>query len=151
AVRQPSDIPSGNANLGPLADNGGSTFTHALLPGSQAIDTGDDAVCAAAPVNGVDQRGVHRPQGAHCDTGAFEAATQSSGNLIFMSATSSGKAGNVKFRDEDIVAYDPATDSWLMVFDGSDVGVTKDVDAFSFQSDGSLLLSFNAPTDVPGL
>ncbi len=150
-VRQPSDIPSGNANLGPLADNGGPTLTHALLAGSQAIDAGDDAVCAATPVSGVDQRGVTRPQGVHCDIGAYEAVAQAAGNVIFVSATSSGKAGGVKFRDEDILAYDPTTDSWLMIFDGSDVGVTKDVDAFNFRPDGSLLLSFNGATTVPGL
>jgi chitodextrinase len=54
--------------LGPLADNGGATPTMALLPGSAAIDAGDDAVCPAT-----DQRGVTRPQGAHCDIGAYEA------------------------------------------------------------------------------
>ena len=55
--------------LGPLRDNGGPTLTHALLPGSPAIDSGDDAACPAT-----DQRGVARPQGAHCDIGAFEFA-----------------------------------------------------------------------------
>lgn len=66
--------------LAPLADNGGPTWTHALLPGSLAIDAGDDAVCAATPVNGLDQRGRPRPQDgngdsiAACDVGAFEAA-----------------------------------------------------------------------------
>jgi CSLREA domain-containing protein len=58
--------------LGPLANNGGSTQTFALLAGSPAIDAGNDGICAAAPVNNLDQRGVHRPQGAHCDIGAFE-------------------------------------------------------------------------------
>jgi CSLREA domain-containing protein len=61
-------------NLGALTDNGGPTQTLALLPGSAAIDAGDDAVCA--DINGpnnLDQRGVTRPQGAHCDIGAFEA------------------------------------------------------------------------------
>ncbi|HET6632281.1 MAG TPA: choice-of-anchor Q domain-containing protein [Rhodanobacteraceae bacterium] len=55
-----------------LADNGGTTPT--LLPdaGSSAIDAGDDSVCASLPVGGVDQRGVVRPQGAHCDIGAVE-------------------------------------------------------------------------------
>jgi beta-glucanase (GH16 family) len=53
--------------LGPLADNGGPTQTHALLDGSPAIDAGDDAACPAD-----DQRGVARPQGAHCDIGAYE-------------------------------------------------------------------------------
>ena len=53
--------------LGPLADNGGSTQTFALLSGSPAIDAGDDASCKAS-----DQRGVTRPQGAACDIGAYE-------------------------------------------------------------------------------
>jgi hypothetical protein len=43
-----------------------------LLAGSPAIDAGDDATCAAAPVNNFDQRGISRPQGAACDIGAFE-------------------------------------------------------------------------------
>jgi hypothetical protein len=54
--------------LAPLADNGGPTKTHALVPGSPAIDV--------APVDGDcpadDQRGVARPQGGGCDIGAFE-------------------------------------------------------------------------------
>ena len=55
--------------LGPLADNGGFTQTHALLPGSSAIDKGnsDPAVCP-----GTDQRGYTRPIGAGCDIGAYE-------------------------------------------------------------------------------
>ena len=53
--------------LGPLANNGGNTLTIALLAGSAAIDAGNDAVCP-----GTDQRGVARPQGKHCDVGAYE-------------------------------------------------------------------------------
>ena len=53
--------------LGPLADNGGLTPTHALLAGSPAID-------AAGACTGTDQRGVPRPQGEACDIGAFEFA-----------------------------------------------------------------------------
>lgn len=58
--------------LSPLADNGGSTLTHALPSGSPAIDAGVNAVCAASPVNNLDQRGETRPVGARCDIGAFE-------------------------------------------------------------------------------
>ena len=35
--------------LGPLADNGGSTFTHALKGGSPAIDAGNPSVCGTMP------------------------------------------------------------------------------------------------------
>jgi len=64
----------GDPKLGALADNGGPTQTLALLPGSPAIHAGDDATCAAAPVNNLDQRGVARPGGLHCDIGAYELA-----------------------------------------------------------------------------
>ncbi len=69
---QPSDHPNTDPLLGPLADNGGPTWTHALLPTSPAIDVADNATCAAPPVSGVDQRGVIRPQGLVCDIGAYE-------------------------------------------------------------------------------
>jgi hypothetical protein len=55
--------------LGPLQDNGGPTFTHALLPGSPAIDAGDNT---DAPQ--WDQRGpgFRRIVGGDIDIGAFE-------------------------------------------------------------------------------
>jgi CSLREA domain-containing protein len=53
--------------IGPLANNGGPTRTHALLAGSPAIDAASSADCPA-----VDQRGVVRPQGAGCDIGSYE-------------------------------------------------------------------------------
>ncbi|MBX3012695.1 MAG: CSLREA domain-containing protein [Caldilineaceae bacterium] len=59
--------------VGALAQHGGQTPTLALLEGSPAINGGDNGICAAAPVNGLDQRGVFRPQGASCDLGAYEA------------------------------------------------------------------------------
>lgn len=57
------------ANLGPLQDNGGPTFTHALLQGSLAVDGGTSD---GAPVT--DQRGIARPR-ARCDIGAFQLTT----------------------------------------------------------------------------
>ena len=53
--------------LGPLADNGGPTRTHALLLGSPAIDAASTPDCPTT-----DQRGVLRPQGAACDIGSYE-------------------------------------------------------------------------------
>ncbi len=71
-----------NPLLAPLADNGGPTETHALLPGSPAIDAGDPT--SVAGVGGVpefDQRGAPfaRVVGAAIDIGAFEVSI---GDLI---------------------------------------------------------------------
>jgi len=59
--------------LGPLTNNGGPTQTLALLPGSPAIDSGNNGTCETT-----DQRGQSRPYdgdkngSAICDMGAFE-------------------------------------------------------------------------------
>jgi hypothetical protein len=69
---------SGDPQLGPLASNGGPTQTHALLPGSIAVDAGNPATCSNAPISGRDQRSQVRPSdGDHdgsavCDIGAYE-------------------------------------------------------------------------------
>jgi hypothetical protein len=57
-----------------LTYNGGPTQTIALQPGSPAINNGNDAVCAAGPVGGFDQRGFARPGTGHlhCSIGALE-------------------------------------------------------------------------------
>ena len=57
-----------DAKLGPLRDNGGPTYTHALLAGSPALDVGATSL-------DVDQRGFVRPQGSADDIGAYEAGT----------------------------------------------------------------------------
>ncbi len=53
--------------LDALADNGGTSKTHALQDGSPAIDAGNNATCDAK-----DQRAAPRPNGLICDMGAFE-------------------------------------------------------------------------------
>jgi hypothetical protein len=58
-------------NLDDLGFNGGLSPTFALLPGSNAIDSGDNTICSSKNVGGVDQRGFPRNDGA-CDIGAFE-------------------------------------------------------------------------------
>jgi len=54
-----------------LKDNNGSTQTHALLPGSVAIDRIPPSDCRIKDIS-TDQRGVRRPQGVGCDIGAYE-------------------------------------------------------------------------------
>ncbi|MHA2649382.1 MAG: choice-of-anchor Q domain-containing protein, partial [bacterium JZ-2024 1] len=68
------DLQNANPNLGPLANNGGPTQTHALNTGSPAIDVVPTANCTDAQGNPLttDQRGEPRPYGPACDIGAFE-------------------------------------------------------------------------------
>ena len=83
-----------------LADNGGSTLSMDLLPGSSAVDGGDPAGCkdlSGNAVLAVDQRGAKRPVDGNgdgtvrCDIGAVEhgpmalpSATPSSKRRIFL-------------------------------------------------------------------
>lgn len=68
--------------LGPLQDNGGATFTHALPEASPAIDTGNPVKTGSGgnACLKTDQRNVTRPQDGNgdgvsrCDIGAYEAA-----------------------------------------------------------------------------
>ena len=66
------DITNTNPLLGPLADNGGSTWTHALLPASPAIGRIPFGVNGCGTTVTTDQRGVTRPQGPACDVGSYE-------------------------------------------------------------------------------
>jgi hypothetical protein len=67
----PGDQINTDPILGPLQDNGGPAFTHALLPGSPAIDAGDPNF---TPPPFYDQRGPDfwRVRNGRIDVGAFE-------------------------------------------------------------------------------
>ncbi|MBN2554772.1 MAG: CSLREA domain-containing protein [Anaerolineales bacterium] len=67
---EPSDLPMTNPLLLPLAMNGATTQTHALDPGSPAVDSGTPDMCTSN-----DQRYIPRPGGMRCDRGAFELET----------------------------------------------------------------------------
>jgi len=60
--------------LGLLQNNGGPTFTHALLSNSPAIDAGSPNGCTdnLGSLITTDQRGTIRPRGVSCDIGAYE-------------------------------------------------------------------------------
>jgi hypothetical protein len=70
---EPGDQVGANPMLGPLANNGGTTFTHVLLTGSPAINLGDPAaVPGSGGVPQFDQRGNQRILVGRIDIGAVE-------------------------------------------------------------------------------
>lgn len=119
-----SDQINTNPMLGPLANNGGATFTHGLLRGSPAIDKGKrDAITTLALTT--DQRGQPRPfdfpsianapGGDGSDIGAFEATQPLLG--IMASRTNvvlSWLVAGPGFRLE-LVTNLPASTNWTFV------------------------------------
>jgi len=88
-LTNPTDMIDTDPMLGPLRNNGGLTFTRALLPGSPAIDQGKNF--SGSPF---DQRGhrfvrtfdnpfiLNAPGGDSTDIGAFEMQTSSSKQAV---------------------------------------------------------------------
>jgi len=121
----PGDQTNTDPLLGPLQNNGGPTFTHELLSGSPAIDTGDPGF---TPPPFFDQRGsgFNRVVNGRVDIGSFEVQTQTvaihveaSGRkvqgintvrLTWTGATSSNVDVN---RDGIVIAIVPNTGSYI--------------------------------------
>ncbi len=75
-----------------------------------------------------------------------------SGDIIWLSLSANATLGTLgTVNDEDIVALNPATGVYSWVFDGSDVGITTDIDAFDVLPNGHILMSFDANTSVSGV
>ncbi|MEZ4869434.1 MAG: Ig-like domain-containing protein [Caldilineaceae bacterium] len=73
------------------------------------------------------------------------------GNVLYVSSTTNGNVG-FAFNDEDILRFDPSTNSWSLFFDGSDVGMTTsgaDINAFDILDDGTLLINVLGTSTLP--
>ena len=72
--------------------------------------------------------------------------------LLYISPNhNNGVVGGVAYMDEDIVVNVLGTSDWAMYFDGSDVGITKNLTDFTFTPDGCMLMTFNGNQNVPGV
>ncbi|MCG8324124.1 MAG: VCBS repeat-containing protein, partial [Thiotrichales bacterium] len=114
--------------LGELANHGGLTQTHALLPGSQAINAGDNSQALDATGGSLvqDQRGFPRDLTANnpTDIGAFELSQHVAGDVdespvvIAQSADFNGDSR------PDQLHYDPSTSSLNVVLGADDTPTT---------------------------
>jgi streptogramin lyase len=90
---------------------------------------------------------------AHNDGKVYEVSPPPpppAGNEIYVSfLLSGGSVGGVSFNDEDILRFRETTGTWDLYFDGGDVGVGDDIDAFHIDDDGSILLSLSKAYTLP--
>ena len=71
-------------------------------------------------------------------------------SLVYKSPSTLGNLTGIA--DDDIVRYDPTTNEFSMVFDGSDLGLgNTDISAFHFMDSDTILLSFNNNFNLPGV
>jgi CSLREA domain-containing protein len=110
-----SDILNRPAFLAPLANNGGATQTHALLPNSPAINAGQNCVVTATCVEAnpptpltTDQRGAGFPRqvAGTVDIGAFEST--------FTAVTSSAPFDFDGDGRTDFAVFRPSTGTWFL-------------------------------------
>ena len=120
--------------LGPLQDNGGPTLTHALLPGSPAINAG-------SPLNfpPTDQRGFPRFQdgdgnGSTADIGAFEVR----------------EPGHVTFIVKSLADSGPGTLRNAVTFAQAGDTITFDAQGIILLTSGKLAISNNVQIIGPG-
>ncbi|MCI0400316.1 MAG: hypothetical protein L0Z68_03310, partial [Gammaproteobacteria bacterium] len=68
---------------------------------------------------------------------------------FYVTSSSGDTVSGISFKDEDILAYDVPTGGWSMHFDGSDVGLSGNVDDFHINADGTILLSMTSAVTIP--
>jgi hypothetical protein len=118
-----------NPMLGALQDNGGPTQTMALLPGSPAIDAGDNSLIPSGVTS--DQRGNPRIVNATVDIGSFEAQQEITATTVAGSTSTSVFGQSVTFT----ATVTPPAGSAVPVASGS----------IQFQVDGN---NFGAPVTL---
>ncbi len=108
-----TDIYGSPATLGPLADNGGITFTHRPLDDSVVLDVVPPNVCDVT----TDQRGIRRHEGFGCEIGALESPA------VAPSIVYADKGGAVVYGREKSAFQILANDPSIGTDDG--VGITS--------------------------
>ena len=112
--------------LGPLSQNGGPTPTHALLPGSPAIDAADPSGCSNETESArltFDQRLAKRPASG-CDMGAYEVVPEANLDVSLRAAPSPAWVGARLTYTLVMTNAGPVTSSAPVLADSLPVSVT---------------------------
>ncbi len=141
---QTGNIYGQDPRLAPLADNGGATFTHALMTGSPAIDAADPANFPP-----IDQRGLARPADGDAngsripDIGAFEHSAAPPYRPFDFDGD--GRA--------DVSVYRPTDGTWYLLrsthgFTGVRFGISTDkIVPADYDGDGRTDVAVYRPSD----
>lgn len=70
---------------------------------------------------------------------------------LYLSSSQNGHVGDLNFTKNDVLVHNPALNSWAMYFDGSDVGITRNVDCIEVNWTGDIYMSLQDAQIVPGL
>ena len=150
-------VASLNANLAPgfgqtvqgkftprrlVAESDGTLHLSGETRGAVTFGVGDQTIAIPAPTGTTGMAVAHfHPNGAPVST-----------KLLYVSSTGSGKVGGIAFDHKDMLAFDPATNKWSLLIDGSDIVPSDtDIDAFEWRSDQTMLMSFDVTTTLPVL
>lgn len=132
-------VPSGT----PVAIN------EAGLPGYTFVSISGDAGCPTV-LGGTVTLGVGET--LHCIITNDDEPAPPAADVLMFSFNLNGSIKGLTFRDEDILAYDPSSGTWSILFDGSNVGLgNADVDAIAMRENGNLLLSVTLLTHLPSV
>jgi hypothetical protein len=128
--------------LGPLANNGGPTLTHALLAGSPALAAGNPALLGTA-----DQRGTLRLD--HVDIGAFQAAPAVAFRVTAPSVVQPGEPFCLTVVAVDAWGNTASTYTGTVSFTSSDPAATLPDDYAFAAADGGAHI-FSTTLQTPG-
>ncbi len=126
------NVLSGDPLLGPLADNGGPTKTHALLFGSPAIDAGDPAIVPSG--SEFDQRGgpFRRVMGTKIDIGAVEQV---------LGVPSTTRGGILAIGQSNFFSFSATAGTLYSIF--TTAGTLTDTELWLYDTDGVTQLAYD--------
>lgn len=136
----PDDLLTSDPGLSPLTDNGGPTETHALNPGSPALDAADPM-----EILNIDQRGEPRPEDADGDGAAVhDIGAYEVGPLVYTAPSSTNMRARLNGADFEIL-----DDDTMMLLHSAPFFPGSSITINGSAEDDSLTIDFSGGNPVP--